>query len=114
MAVLLCEARCIARSESIGCHALAGFRGTRASIRRKGDCCESACPEGLFATLKVERLAGMTSHSHRQAKDAPLESPLWFNQPSLVQRFENALDTPLSRPSAVRVAGHGSNTRPPA
>ncbi|MBW4028221.1 MAG: IS3 family transposase [Acidobacteria bacterium] len=47
--------------------------GIKASMSRKGNCWDNACSETLFGSLKVERLHGMTFHSHREAKDATLD-----------------------------------------
>jgi transposase InsO family protein len=51
----------------------------RASMSRKGDCCDNACSETLFGSLKVERLHGMELKDHREAKDATLDWLLWYN-----------------------------------
>jgi transposase InsO family protein len=58
---------------------LLASHGMKASMCRKGNCWDDACPETLFGSLKVERLHGMEFKNHREAKDATLDWLLWYN-----------------------------------
>ena len=50
-----------------------------ASMSRKGNCWDNACAETLFGSLKVERLAGRTFTTRREARDEALEWIHWYN-----------------------------------
>ena len=81
-------------------------------MSRKGDCCDNACSEPLFGSLKVERLHGMELKDHREAKDATLDWLLWYNGSALVQRIEDALDSELPQPDTIRAASPRPNSSP--
>ncbi len=49
-------------------------------MSRKGDCCDNACSEPLFGSLKVERLHGTEFQNHWEAKDATLDWLLWYKR----------------------------------
>jgi transposase InsO family protein len=61
------------------CTDLLARHGIKASMSRKGNCWDNACPETLFGSLKVERLHGMEFKNHREAKNATLDWLLWYN-----------------------------------
>lgn len=71
--------------------------GFTASMSRRGNCCDNACSEMLFGSLKVERLHGQRFVTRRQAKDEVIAWLLWYHQTRLhstlayvspVRRFE--------------------------
>jgi putative transposase len=49
-------------------------------MSRNRNCCDDACSETLFASLKVERLHSQHFQTLRQAKSQVLNWLLWYSQ----------------------------------